>query len=133
MAQPSPFEIALGQEVRSWRQRRGLTLFQLAERSGVSKATIERFENATHATSIANTWKLADALDVPFSKLVKRAEEALLIDQPPLPGEGNPPISDDDLALRRRRHEKPPMYAFDEEDEAARDEDNEKPKLGDDG
>ena len=130
MAQPSPFEVALGQEVRSWRKRRGLTLFQLADVSGVSKATIERFENATHATSIANTWKLADALDVPFSELVKRAEEALRID-----GVANEKWDGDDLSARRHAKGKQPMYAFDDEDEdeAARDEDNEKPKLGDDG
>lgn len=102
MDEPSAFEVALGHEIRAWRQRRGLTLVQLAEKSGISKATIERFENATHGTSISNTWRLADALNVPLSTIVQRAEDALRIDGVPQskwdrPSEGLAPEDRADL------------------------------------
>lgn len=147
MNAPSAFEAALGQEIRAWRKRRNLTVVQLAERSGVSKATIERMENATHSMSVSNTWKVAEALDIDFSALVRRAEQALEIDQVPEedwtkprgegiaasldPGEPAKGVSD--LSGRRASRRAPSRadrrYAVPVE-EAAREERG-KPRMGD--
>lgn len=80
MNEPSPFLVALGEEIRYWRTKRGLTLVQLAMKSGVSKATIERAENATNTISVANTEVLACALQVDLSEMIRRVEDALRID-----------------------------------------------------
>lgn len=80
MSEPKLFLAALGEELRYWRNKRGLTLQQLAEDSGVSKATIERAENAINAISVANTEILAEHLEVPLSEMIRRVEDALRID-----------------------------------------------------
>lgn len=158
MSDPSPLEIALGSEVRAWRQRRQMTLQDLATKSGTSKATVERLENASHSTSVLNTWKIAQALGVQLSDLIRRAEEVVILDaqrsaQVPWTDDevrallrGMPEeqaarsmgwtvrrlqtfLSGDDLSKRRTR--KPPLHSFDEHAAAARDEDRERPQLGD--
>jgi transcriptional regulator with XRE-family HTH domain len=50
--------------LRLLRQRRLLTLEQLAERAGVNKNTISRIENGAEAPHAATIRKLAAALDV---------------------------------------------------------------------
>lgn len=77
MDDASAFEVALGDEVRAWRRRRRITLEELAEKSGVSRSTLQRLEAGTHSTSVPNTWAIARALDVPLATLVRRAEEAM--------------------------------------------------------
>lgn len=79
MSDVSAFEIALGNEFRAWRNARTYTIRDLAEKSGVGKATIERLENATVSTAVSKTWLLAVALDVPLADIVTRAEQAMRI------------------------------------------------------
>jgi DNA-binding XRE family transcriptional regulator len=61
-------EIA-GQNVRAWRERRGLTLHQLGERTGVSPNTIDRLERGSSDLSILIRAKIAHGLGVPMCQL----------------------------------------------------------------
>ena len=54
----------MGLLLRQWRDRRGLSLRQLGERSGVSYVTIQRIEADALSPTVATLEKLADALDI---------------------------------------------------------------------
>lgn len=107
------FLSALGTEIAIWRKRRGLSRADLAQMVDVSETTIGRIErggpDAGAATS--DIWRIARALDLSFTDLVERAEVAY------------------EMGLRPVR-QRPSMHSFDE-DAAARDEDRERPQLGD--
>lgn len=79
MNESSPLDVALGHELKSWRQRRGYTVKRLAELSGISKATIERIENASNSSAYTKLWILADTLDINLSDVVRRAEDAVAL------------------------------------------------------
>lgn len=61
---------ALGANLRRLRRRRGLSLERLACRSGVSRAMLSQIELGHSAPTINLLWKVARALDVPFSALI---------------------------------------------------------------
>lgn len=50
--------------LRSWRERRGWSLRQLGELSGVSYVTIQRIEAGTMSPTVATLAKLARALGI---------------------------------------------------------------------
>lgn len=50
--------------LRAWRERRGWSLRELGERSGVSYVTIQRIEAGTMSPTVATLEKLARALGV---------------------------------------------------------------------
>ncbi|MBI3458457.1 MAG: helix-turn-helix transcriptional regulator [Candidatus Rokubacteria bacterium] len=50
--------------VRTWRERRGWSLRELGERSGVSYVTIQRIEAGTMSPTVTTLDKLATALGV---------------------------------------------------------------------
>jgi transcriptional regulator with XRE-family HTH domain len=52
------------------RQERGLTLAELSERSGVSKAMLNQIESGRSSPTIATGWKIANGLGVPFGALL---------------------------------------------------------------
>jgi DNA-binding XRE family transcriptional regulator len=58
--------------VRAWRDERGLTAANLAERVGVARAFITQIETGAREASMATLRKLAKALDVPVAQLVKQ-------------------------------------------------------------
>ena len=72
-----PLESALGMEFRKWRNTRGLTIVDLSRKAGVSKATVERLENATTSTSVTLMWRVALALGIQLSVVVSGAEAAV--------------------------------------------------------
>ena len=49
---------------RQWRERRGLSLHNLAERAGVSHVTIVRIEQGRMSPTVALLEKLAKALEI---------------------------------------------------------------------
>ena len=53
----------------AWRSHRGLTTAQLAEKSGVSEATIEKLEQPGSSASADDLQKLADALGIAAAQL----------------------------------------------------------------
>ncbi|HVZ86555.1 MAG TPA: helix-turn-helix domain-containing protein [Polyangia bacterium] len=66
---------AVGPNLRRLRSRRGLSLERLASRSGVSRAMLSQIELGQSAPTINLLWKIARALDVPFSSLLDRPDE----------------------------------------------------------
>ena len=71
---------ALGQEIQSWRKRRRLTRDHLAELAGISTTTMGRIEREG-PVDVEVTWRIADALQVGFADLVRRAEEAVTLSE----------------------------------------------------
>ena len=54
----------MGLLLRQWRERRGLSLHNLAERAGVSYVTIVRIEQGRMSPTVALLEKLAAALEI---------------------------------------------------------------------
>lgn len=56
--------------LRRERERRDLSVSELARRAGVAKATVSQLENGGGNPSVETLWALATALEVPFAVLV---------------------------------------------------------------
>ena len=65
----------LAEEVRRRRKKQGLSLEQLAAASGVSRSMISKIERAEAVPSTTVLSRLAEALEVTFSRLMAPAEE----------------------------------------------------------
>ena len=61
--------VLIGEELKRWRMRRAMTQIQLAERCGLSPATIVRIERDQREPQPSTIRKLADALDIDPSEL----------------------------------------------------------------
>lgn len=57
--------------VRELRQAAGMTLVDLAERSGLGRSTLAQLEGGEANPSIETLWAIAAALGVPFGRLVQ--------------------------------------------------------------
>jgi transcriptional regulator with XRE-family HTH domain len=64
----------VGQNLRRLRTRRGLSLERLAQVSTVSRSMLGQIELGQSAPTINVLWKIAQALDVPFSALLAEAQ-----------------------------------------------------------
>lgn len=71
---PPAAEPNVGENLRVLRLERGLTLTELAERSGVSKAMLNQIESGKSSPTIALGWKIANGLGVPFGTLLGESE-----------------------------------------------------------
>ena len=71
---------ALAAHLRALRTERGMTLQQLADQSGVSRATLSRIENDDVSPTAETLGRLASALVLPISRLLAPMEH----DFPPL-------------------------------------------------
>lgn len=60
----------VGGHVRALRKAQGLTLAELAQRSGVSVAMLSKIERDERNPTVAVTWGIADGLGVPLSRLL---------------------------------------------------------------
>lgn len=60
----------VGRNLRRLRMQRGLSLERLAKASGVSRAMLGQIELGQSAPTINVLWKIARALDLPFSALI---------------------------------------------------------------
>ena len=60
----------VAQRLRSLRQSTGMSLNDLAVRSGVSRATLSQIETLKVNPTIAVLWKIAAGLGVPFAELI---------------------------------------------------------------
>lgn len=65
----------VGKNLRRLRTERGLSLEKLANASGVSRAMLGQVELAQSAPTINVLWKIARALDVPFSAMISSRNE----------------------------------------------------------
>ena len=70
---------SIGQAVLEARHRRGWSIRSLAEKSGVSKGLISRLEGGEANPSVEILWRLAGALEVPFSDLVRYDPPAVTV------------------------------------------------------
>jgi transcriptional regulator with XRE-family HTH domain len=64
----------VGKNLRRLRTERGLSLEGLAQASGVSRAMLGQVELGQSAPTINVLWKIARAVDVPFSALITSAQ-----------------------------------------------------------
>ena len=65
--------------VRSLRAAAGLTLPELAERTGLGRSTLAQLESGRANPSMETVWAIAAALDVPFGRLVEPAAPAVRV------------------------------------------------------
>ena len=56
--------------LRRERERRDLSVSELARRAGVAKATVSQLENGGGNPSVETLWALASAMEIPFAVLV---------------------------------------------------------------
>ena len=66
---------AFGEAVRQVRAERGLSQEQAALDGGIDRAYLGHIERATKNPTLATIWKVADALGVQPSELLRRAEK----------------------------------------------------------
>jgi len=85
--------LALGKRLKSIRQRRGLTLRDLAKRTSISTAVLSQLETEQRRLDVAQGMAIADALGVAVEDLVSDAES--------LPYQV---VRDGDLRVREARH-----------------------------
>ena len=64
----------VGRNLRRLRTERGLSLEKLAQASGVSRAMLGQVELGQSAPTINVLWKIARAVDVPFSALITTSQ-----------------------------------------------------------
>jgi len=62
----------VGMQLRTWRQKRGLSLRTLAERCGLSPNTISLVERGVSSPSVATLHRLATALVVPITAFFEK-------------------------------------------------------------
>ncbi len=68
---PSDLPAIVGRNLRRLRTRRGHSLERLAKHSGVSRAMLGQIETGKSVPTIGLLWKVASALNVPFSNLLQ--------------------------------------------------------------
>lgn len=70
----------VAENIRALRDRRGLSLSELAQRAGIGKSTLSMLEGGRANPSIETLWAIASALGVPFRHIVEpRAPSVRLI------------------------------------------------------
>ncbi len=62
--------------LKRFRKARGLSLDELAQRSGVSRAALSQIEGLRTNPTLAVLWKVAVGLEVPFQALIGATDEA---------------------------------------------------------
>src|SRR5262245_20782569 len=73
--QEGRLEQLIAAQVRRLRLAAGLTLAEMAARSGISKPMLSKIENAVTSCSLTTLARLADALDVPVTSLFRGADD----------------------------------------------------------
>jgi transcriptional regulator with XRE-family HTH domain len=73
---PADLAPVVGKNLRRLRTERGLSLEKLAQASGVSRAMLGQVELGQSAPTINVLWKIARAVDVPFSALITSSQSS---------------------------------------------------------
>ncbi len=68
-------ELAIGREVHEYRSRRGMTVSDLAELTGLSVGMLSKIENGVTSPSLTTLQALSGALSVPVTAFFRRFEE----------------------------------------------------------
>jgi transcriptional regulator with XRE-family HTH domain len=97
--------IAVGREVRRWRQSRGLTLAQVGERSGLNVGYLSQIENEKAVPSLEALATIAAALDVPPAWLLLDSSQpprlVRAVDRPRTDGPGGTVLTEVDAGTSR--------------------------------
>ena len=72
----SEWSDAIAAEIRAQRARANLTQAEVIERSGLGTSTYTRIEQGKRVPDVTQLWRICQALGVPPSELVARAERA---------------------------------------------------------
>jgi transcriptional regulator with XRE-family HTH domain len=115
--------------LREQRRRRDMSLDQLAQRTGVSRAGLSQIETCKTNPSVGVLWKIASGLGIPFSELIGESQQAVSVlrqedaqvlrstdrkfeSRPLMPATGSSPIEVYELRLAARsRHASEPHGA----------------------
>jgi transcriptional regulator with XRE-family HTH domain len=65
--------------LREQRRRRDMSLDQLAQRTGVSRAGLSQIETCKTNPSIGVLWKIASGLGIPFSELIGEGQQSVSV------------------------------------------------------
>jgi transcriptional regulator with XRE-family HTH domain len=68
-------ELAIGKEVKSYRQAQDITVAELAKSTGLSIGMLSKIENGITSPSLTTLQALATALEVPITAFFRRFEE----------------------------------------------------------
>jgi DNA-binding XRE family transcriptional regulator len=68
-------EIAIGRAIRGLRRQQGITVADLAERTGLSRGMLSKIENGNISPSLSTLQSLASALGVPLTSFLRGYEE----------------------------------------------------------
>ena len=66
----------IGQRLRAERQRRRLTIAEVAERAGLQRPNLSRLEHGRHTPSLETLERIASALGIPVARLVATGNNA---------------------------------------------------------
>ncbi|MGA9772262.1 MAG: helix-turn-helix transcriptional regulator [Blastocatellia bacterium] len=65
---------SFGESVKIFREQKGLSQEKLAELAGIDRTYVSTIELGKKNTSIEIAYRIAQALDMPLSVIIKRAE-----------------------------------------------------------
>jgi transcriptional regulator with XRE-family HTH domain len=74
-ARDNMLEVAIGREVRAFRNKLGITASDLARAAGLSLGMLSKIENGVTSASLTTLQRLSKALAVPVTALFRRFEE----------------------------------------------------------
>src|SRR5262245_24187356 len=74
-ARDNMLEVAIGREVRAFRNKLGITASDLARAAGLSLGMLSKIENGVTSASLTTLQRLSKALGVPVTALFRRFEE----------------------------------------------------------
>src|SRR3954454_19433232 len=105
---PAATDLRLAARLAALRQQAGWSLDQLAERSGISRATLSRIERAETSPTAALLGRLCTAYGRTMSRLLAEVEA----DRPALLPRADQPLWVDPETGFRRRSVSPPVPGF---------------------
>ena len=68
---------ALAKVLRTEREKQGKSIRLLADEYDIQKSLISRLENGINEPKLISLWTICEALDIPLSEIIKRAESEL--------------------------------------------------------
>ena len=68
-------EVAIGREVRAFRRKKGVTVADISQSTGLSIGMLSKIENGNTSPSLTTLQTLAHALSVPLTSFFRRFEE----------------------------------------------------------
>ena len=68
-------EVAIGRQVRAFRNQLGVTVAEVAKQAGLSPGMLSKIENGNTSPSLATLRALSQALNVPVTSLFRKYEE----------------------------------------------------------